>query len=136
VAEPFQFDLVAPERLLMSENVEQVVVPGADGYFTVLKGHSPFMSTLKPGVVDVTRAGGEVMRIFVRAGFADVNPAGLTILAEEAIPVADVDAEALAQNVRNAEEDVADAKDPATKAAAETRLHQLKEVQAALAPSR
>jgi F-type H+-transporting ATPase subunit epsilon len=136
VAEPFQFDLVAPERLLLSENVEQVVVPGADGYFTVLKGHAPFMSTLKPGVVDVTRASGEVTRIFVRAGFADVNPAGLTILAEEAIPVADVDAQALAQNVRNAEEDVADAKDPATKAAAETRLQQLREVQAALAPSR
>ena len=132
MAEPFQFDLVAPERLLMSEPVDQVVVPGADGYFTVLKGHSPFMSSMKPGVVDVTRSSGEVMRIFVRGGFADVNPAGLTILAEEAIPVADVDAAALAQDVKNAEEDVADAKDAATKAAAETRLQQLKDVQTAL----
>jgi F-type H+-transporting ATPase subunit epsilon len=136
MAEPFQFDLVAPERLLMSESVEQVVIPGADGYFTVLKGHSPFMSSLKPGVLDVTRAGGEVMRIFVRAGFADVNPTGLTILAEEAIPVADVDPAELAQSVKNAEEDFADAKDPAAKAAAETRLQQLREVQTALSPSR
>ena len=132
MADPFQFDLVAPERLLMSGPVDQVVVPGADGYFTVLKGHSPFMSSLKPGVVDVTRTGGEVTRIFVRAGFADVNPSGLTILAEEAVPVADVDPAALAQAVKDAEEDVADAKDPATKSAAETRLQQLKDVQAAL----
>ena len=131
MAEPFQFDLVAPERLLMSEPVEQVVVPGGDGYFTVLKGHSPFMSTLRPGVVDIVR-GGETIRIFVRGGFADVNPAGLTILAEQAIPIADVDAGKLAQDVTNAEEDVADAKDPALKALAETRLQQLKEVQAVL----
>ena len=56
MAEPFQFELVSPERLLMSEPVDQVVVPGSEGYFTVLKGHAPFMSTLRPGVVDVTAA--------------------------------------------------------------------------------
>lgn len=132
MAEPFQFELVSPERLLMSEPVEQVVVPGAEGYFTVLKGHAPFMSTMKPGVVDVIN-GSETFRIFVRGGFAEVNPDGLTVLAEEAIPLADVDPEMLAQQVRNAEEDVADAKDGAVRDAAETRLQQLKEVQAALA---
>lgn len=132
MAEPFQFELVSPERLLMSEPVDQVVVPGAEGYFTVLKGHAPFMSTMKPGVVDVIN-GGETFRIFVRGGFAEVNPDGLTVLAEEAIPLADVDPEMLAQQVRNAEEDVADAKDGAVRDAAETRLQQLKEVQAALA---
>ena len=132
MAEPFQFELVSPERLLMSEPVDQVVVPGAEGYFTVLKGHAPFMSTMKPGVVDVIN-GSETFRIFVRGGFAEVNPDGLTVLAEEAIPLADVDPEMLAQQVRNAEEDVADAKDGAVRDAAETRLQQLKEVQAALA---
>jgi F-type H+-transporting ATPase subunit epsilon len=132
VAEPFQFDLVAPEKLLLSEQVEQVVVPGSDGYFTMLKGHAPFMSSVKPGVVDITRAGGEVLRIFVRGGFADVSPTGLTILAEQAIPVAEVNAQALAQDIKDAEEDLADAKDAATKAAAETKLQQLKEVQAVL----
>jgi F-type H+-transporting ATPase subunit epsilon len=131
MAEPFQFELVSPERELMSEPVDQVVVPGADGYFTVLKGHAPFMSTMKPGVVDVVN-GNDTLRIFVRGGFADVSPAGLTILAEQAIPLDEVDPEMLAQDIRNTEEDVADAKDGATRDAAETRLNQLREVQAAL----
>ncbi len=131
MADPFQFELVSPEQLLMSEPVEQVVVPGSEGYFTVLKGHAPFMSTLRPGVVEVTR-GGQSAGIFVRGGFADVSTGGLTILAEQAIPVADIDDAALAEVVRNAEEDVADAKDPTVKAEAELKLYQLKEVQAAL----
>jgi F-type H+-transporting ATPase subunit epsilon len=131
MADPFQFELVSPEQLLMSEEVEEVVVPGAEGYFTVMKGHAPYMSTMRPGVVDVTR-GGQTDRIFVRGGFADVSAAGLTILAEQAIPLAEVDPEALAQDVRAAEEDVADAKDGASRDAAQLRLHQLKEVQTAL----
>ena len=133
MADPFQFDLVSPEKLLLSERVAQVVVPGSDGYFTVLIGHAPFMSSIKPGVVEITRVGGEVLRVFVRGGFADVCPNGLTILAEQAIPVAEVDAAVLAQDIKDAEEDLADAKDAATKAAAETKLQQLKEVQASLA---
>jgi F-type H+-transporting ATPase subunit epsilon len=131
MAEPFQFELVSPEQLLVSEPVDQVVVPGSEGYFTVLKGHAPFMSTLRPGVLDVTR-GAETERIFIRGGFADVNSAGLTILAEQAIPLAEVDAAMLAEQVREAEEDVADAKDGAARDAAELFLHQLKEVQSAL----
>jgi F-type H+-transporting ATPase subunit epsilon len=131
MAEPFQFELVSPERLLMSEPVDQVVVPGSEGYFTVLKGHAPFMSTLRPGVVDVI-TGNSTLRIFVRGGFADVNPAGLIILAEQAIPLDEVDPAMLAQQVQNAEEDVADAKDGAVRDAAALRLHQLREVQAAL----
>jgi F-type H+-transporting ATPase subunit epsilon len=122
---------VSPERLLMSEPVEQVVVPGAEGYFTVLKGHAPFMSTLRPGVIEVSRTG-QTDRIFVRGGFADVNVGGLTILAEQAIPLAEVDPAMLAQDVRDAEEDVADAKDPAVRATAELKLYQLKEVQTAI----
>ena len=131
MADPFQFELVSPERLLMSEPVEQVVVPGSEGYFTVLKGHAAFMSTLRPGVVDIIRGSGP-MRVFVRGGFADANANGLTILAEMAIPVADIDAAQLAQEVKNAEEDFADAKDGQTRDAAETRLAQLREVQSAL----
>lgn len=131
MADPFQFELVSPERLLMSEQVEQVVVPGSEGYFTVLKGHAPFMSTMRPGVVEVSRAGA-TDRIFVRGGFADANAGGLTILAEQAIPLAEVDSAMLAQELKNAEEDVADAKEPAAKAAAELRLNQLKEVATAI----
>lgn len=131
MADPFQFELVSPERLLMSEPVDQVVVPGSEGQFTVMKGHAPFMTTLRPGVIDIVR-GGNTMRVFVRGGFADANADGLTILAELAIPVADIDAAQLAREVKNAEEDVADARDGATRDAAEERLHQLKEVQASL----
>ncbi len=133
MAEPFQFDLVSPERLLMSEPVEQVVVPGSEGYFTVFKDHAPFMSTLKPGVIEVSR-GGANERIFVRGGFADVSSEGLTILAEQAIPLNEVDPAMLAQEVKNAEEDVADAKDAEARAVAELRLHQLREVQTSLSP--
>jgi F-type H+-transporting ATPase subunit epsilon len=135
MADPFQFELVSPEQLLMSEPVDQVVVPGSEGYFTVLKGHAPFMSTLKPGVIEVAH-GGKTDRIFVRGGFADVNVGGLTILAEQAIPLAEVDPEMLAQDVRDAEEDVADAKDPAIRATAELKLYQLREVQTAIAAGR
>ena len=134
MADPFQFELVSPERLLLSGMVEEVVVPGSEGYFTVLKGHAPFMSTMKPGVVEVKRSEGD-LRIFVRGGFADVNGVGLTILAEQAIMVADVDAAMLAEDIRNAEEDVTDAKDGATRDAAQLRLYQLKEVQTALTRS-
>jgi F-type H+-transporting ATPase subunit epsilon len=131
MADPFQFELVSPERLLMSEPVDQVVVPGSEGQFTVMKGHAPFMTTLRPGVIDIVR-GGSTTRIFVRGGFADANAGGLTVLAEMAVPVSEIDPSQLAQEVRNAEEDVADAKDGATRDAAEHRLHQLKEVQASL----
>jgi F-type H+-transporting ATPase subunit epsilon len=133
MAESFQFELVSPERLLMSEPVDRVVVASGEGYFTVLKGHAPFMSTLKPGVIEVTRADTSAPeRIYVRGGFADVSSDSLTILAEEAIPLAEVDAEALAQEVSDCEEDVADAGDAEAKALAEMKLHQLREVQTAI----
>jgi F-type H+-transporting ATPase subunit epsilon len=89
------------------------------------------MSTMRPGVLEVAQGGGTV-RIFVRGGFADVSTGGLTVLAEQAIPLDNLDDAVLAQEVRNAEEDVADAKDGEVKAAAELKLYQLKEVQAAL----
>jgi F-type H+-transporting ATPase subunit epsilon len=133
MADPFQFDLVSPERLIFSEPVAQVVVPGSEGQFTVLKGHAPLMTTLRPGVVEVTQESGAQTRIFVRGGFADTNPSGLTILAEQAIPLEELDPAMLAQEVKNAEEDLADAKEGAAKDAAAHRLQQLREVQTALA---
>jgi F-type H+-transporting ATPase subunit epsilon len=133
MADPFQFDLVSPERLLMSEKVTQVVVPGSEGQFTVLIGHAPVMTTLRPGVVDVTLASGKHDRIFVRGGFADVNAGGLTVLAEQAIPLGDLDPETIAKEIRDAEEDVADAKDETAKANAALKVSQLREVQVELA---
>jgi F-type H+-transporting ATPase subunit epsilon len=130
MAESFQFDLVSPEKLLMSDPVEQVTVPGADGQFTVLKGHAPFLSTLKPGVLDIIASDGSSQRIYVRGGFADVNASGLTVLAEQAMPMEEVNAELIAQQISDAEEDLADAGDDAAKrAVAQKQLDDLKDIQ-------
>lgn len=132
MADPFPFELVSPERLLLSESVVSVVVPGTDGEFTVLKDHAPFMATIKPGCVVVTQVGGGVQKFFVRGGFADVNGAGLTILAEQAIPLESLDPDAFALEIRNAEEDVADARDDAHRIVAQTKLQQLQDIREAL----
>ena len=132
MADGFTFELVSPERLLLSEQAQQVVVPGSDGYFTVMADHAPVMSTIKPGVVEATLSSGEKKRIFVRGGFADVSLSGFTLLAEQAIPIEELDADALAQEITDAQEDVADAKSDDKKLAAQTKLDQLNELKAAL----
>lgn len=126
------FELVSPERLLLSEEVQEVSVPGTEGTFTVLPNHAPVLSTVKPGVVEVLRADGSRDRIFVRGGFAEVNPRGLTVLAEMAIPLAELSPEVLARQVKNAEEDVADAGDDEKRRRAEETLEHLKALQGAL----
>lgn len=128
MAEAFKFELVSPARLVLSEEASQVVVPGLDGDFTMLKGHSPFMTTVRPGVVEVTSASGKTSKIFVRGGFADASPAGLTILAEQAIPVEELKADVIAKEIKDAEEDVADAKTAEAKRVAQEKLDQLKAV--------
>ncbi|NWG46047.1 MAG: F0F1 ATP synthase subunit epsilon [Alphaproteobacteria bacterium] len=125
MAEKLQFDLVTPERLVLSEAVDLVSVPGAEGDFGVLAGHAPFMTTIRPGLIDVV-SGGSHRKIFVYGGFADVSPAGLTILAEEAIAEADLDPAALDRAIREGEEDLALARDDAARAAAEGRLAHLR----------
>jgi len=102
----FHFELVSPERLLFSGNVEAVVVPGAEGEFTVLDNHAPVMSVLKPGIVQIGESANKTSRLFVRGGFADVSDKGLTILAEQALPLAELDAAALDAQLKAAEEDV------------------------------
>ena len=89
MAEGTKLEIVSPERLLLSEAVRSVTVPGADGYFTVLGDHAPLMTTLKPGFVTAVDTAGASHVIFVRGGFADVSPEGLTILADEAKPAAE-----------------------------------------------
>lgn len=132
MADLLKFELVSPERLLSSGDVQQVVVPGTEGEFTVLVNHAPVLSTLKPGVVTVTDESGSEERIFVRGGFAEVNPAGLTILAEEAIATSELSADNLAQKVKDAQEDVDDATDAEKKRRAQETLDHLKELQSAL----
>ena len=132
MADKLSFDLVAPERRLLSEQVDMVVVPGSEGDFGVLAGHAPVMATLRPGVLDITGAPQGEQRIFVRGGFAEVTAEGLTVLAEHAVPLADLDASALDQEIKNAQEDVADAKDDTKRARAQESLDHLRELKNAL----
>lgn len=132
MAESFQFELVSPERLLVSEAVTAVIAPGTEGYMTIMARHAPLMTTLKPGVVVVTTAGGTDRRFYVRGGFADVSNEAMILLAEEAMPVEEMNAADLDRQIGNAEEDVADARTPEAKAKAERDLALLKDARAAL----
>ncbi len=128
----FHFELVSPEQLLFSGEVESVVVPGTEGQITVLKEHAPVMTTLKPGVVEVSENATTKRRMFVRGGFADIAPTGLTVLAEQAVAIEELDAARLAAEIQNAEEDVNDASDGEGKRAASEKLDQLRELKVAL----
>jgi F-type H+-transporting ATPase subunit epsilon len=131
MADKIHFDLVSPERLLLSEDVDMVTLPGTEGYFGVLAGHAPVISSLRPGVIEVT--GGETpgLRLFIRGGFAEVDGTKVTVLAEDAIPMADFNLAALDQRVADAEEDLAAAKTDAERARAAEQLDHLRELRAA-----
>ena len=131
MADKLHFNLVSPERQLMSADVDQVDIPGTEGWMGVLPNHAPLMTTLAPGMVRI-KNGAEESRIFVRGGFAEISPSGLTLLAEEAMPAAELNAAAIAQRIKNAEEDVADADNDEKKLNAQQGLDRLKELQAAL----
>jgi F-type H+-transporting ATPase subunit epsilon len=130
--DPFKFELVSPERLLVSAEVEQVLVPGSEGEMTVLAYHAPLLTTLRPGLLDIGFPGGEHQRFFIRGGFAEVSPAGLTVLAETAIDLAELQSGQIAQAIKDAEEDVADATEDMVRDRAQTKLDQLRQVQTAL----
>ncbi len=102
MADKLHFSLVSPARELFSGEVDHVIAPGSDGEFGVLVNHAPFMTTLKNGVVRVEDGGETTMRLFVRGGFADVTPAGLTILAEEAVNMDSVSAESVQKDLDEA----------------------------------
>jgi len=126
------FDLVSPERLLLSDAAEMVTIPGTEGYMGVMAGHSPVISTLRPGTITVQGAAAGDTRFFIRGGFAEVTAGKLTVLAEEAIPLAEVNVAMLDQRIRDTEEDVAAAKSDADKARAIEALDDLRQVRAAL----
>ncbi|PYE32936.1 ATP synthase F1 subcomplex epsilon subunit [Rhizobium sp. PP-F2F-G38] len=87
----FKLELVSPERLLLSEQVSEVVIPATEGEMTVMANHAPTMTTIKPGVITVKTASGETNRYVVFGGFADILPTGCTVLAESAVPVSEFD---------------------------------------------
>src|SRR5713226_2312419 len=97
----FHFDLVSPEELLFSGEVEHVVVPGTEGEFGVLAGHAPLVAMLKPGILKIL--GANELRILVVGGFAEVSPEGLTVLADRAVPVEEIDPAVIAGEISDAE---------------------------------
>jgi F-type H+-transporting ATPase subunit epsilon len=130
--DPMKFDLVSPERQLLSAEVEYVVVPGTEGEMTVMAHHAPVMTALKAGLVKVRLANGQDDGYVVFGGFADITPQGCTLLAEEAVRVADLDAADLDRKIADAREDVADAKDDLTRARAAEELEHLVTLKSAL----
>jgi len=127
----FHFELVSPEKLLFSGEVSQVDVPGEEGEFGVFAGHAPYIATLKPGVLKIYGEGAP-QSIVVRGGFAEVNPEGLIVLAEQAVPTEGLDPGVITQAIKDAEEDIADAKDEPTRDKARERLEQLNRLKSAL----
>ena len=107
--EMLKFELVSPTRLVKSELVEMVVVPCTEGDIGVLAGHSPLIATVRPGVIDIHEGGRVTESIFVAGGFAEVGPEGCTVLAEEAVAVADIQRAAVDARKAKAKEALADA---------------------------
>ena len=118
MAEGLKIEIVSPERLLVSQTVESVTVPGTEGYFTVMADHAPFMTTLRSGFITVT-TDNKAEIFFVRGGFADVSPTGLTILAEESVPFSEFDHSDLQAQIKAAEEELARADTPDDKSYAQ-----------------
>ncbi len=111
MADKLQFELVSPEKLLLSEAVGMVVVPGVEGNFGVLPGHALFISTVRPGVIDVYEDKTVSERIFVSGGFAEVTPERCTVLADEAVPVSSLDRGAVETQSKTLESSIAGLKD-------------------------
>lgn len=135
MADRIQFELVSPARLLTSMEVDMIVVPGTEGDFAVLPGHMPVVSTLRPGAVDVYVGNTDKPseRFFVAGGFAEVALDTFTVLAETAIPMADLDRSDLEQEISNTREDIEDARSDEDRQASEERLSQLEDMLNSLA---
>ena len=124
------FDLVSPERLLLSTEADMVTVPGTEGYMGVMAGHAPLVSTLRAGMIDV-QTDGKDDRYFIRGGFAEIGPAKITVLAEEAVPMTELDLEVLDQRILHAQDDEIAAKTDKDRQAAGQMVDDLKLVRAA-----
>jgi F-type H+-transporting ATPase subunit epsilon len=131
VVDKIAFDLVSPERLLLSEHADMVTVPGTDGYMGVIRGHMPLISTLRAGMIEVQGSANADGKYFIRGGFAEVNPDKIIVLAEEAIPMTDMDIAVIDQRIKDVEEDLIAAKTDAERARINDRLHDLRLVRAA-----
>lgn len=122
MSEKVEFELVSPERLLVSEAVEMVVVPGTEGDFGVLAGHSATVSSIRPGVLAVFENGAVTSRVFISGGFAEVTPERCTVLADEATVLDDLDRAEIEKSLADLRDDVDAGRDDAEKEMAEKAL--------------
>jgi F-type H+-transporting ATPase subunit epsilon len=128
------FELVSPERLLLSGEADMVALPGSEGDMGILPGHAPLITSLRPGVIEVDgMAEADERRIFIAGGFAEVAGDRLTVLAEEAMPVSQLNRSDIEQRIKNAQEDVEDAKDDDSRRRAQQRLDHLRDLLSAVA---
>ncbi|MGP8233703.1 MAG: F0F1 ATP synthase subunit epsilon [Methylovirgula sp.] len=128
----FPFELVSPEKLVFSGEVEAVVVPGVDGEFTVLKDHAPTLASLKPGIIEFDQSPTQKTRLFIRGGFAQIAPDGLTVLAEQTFALEELDAAKIDADIKDADDDIAAATSDEARRVATEKRDQLNELKAAL----
>ncbi|MBX2805567.1 MAG: ATP synthase F1 subunit epsilon [Hyphomicrobiales bacterium] len=126
MAKTFKFSLVSPEKVLVSADVEEVIVPGSEGDFTVLPLHAPFISTLRPGILRIPGLDGDQSEVYIRGGLAEVNGESLTVLAEKAVALPDFKSGILSDEIKALEEDQATAIGEDAKIKTAERLQQLR----------
>jgi F-type H+-transporting ATPase subunit epsilon len=126
MAGTFKFELVTPERMVLSQEASEVVVPGVEGEFTVFPNHAPVISALRPGVVSATLGDARKLSVFVKGGFAEVDPDGLTVLAERALEVDAMSAADIAAELEKGEAELAAATTDAGRLAAASAVETLK----------
>jgi len=124
------FDLVSPERLLLSQAVDMVTIPGSEGYMGVVAGHMPLVSTLRAGMINMLNDGTET-RFFILGGFAEINASKVIVLAEDAAPMTEMDLAVLDQRIKDAQEDEIAAQTDAERLKAAQRVDDLRLVRAA-----
>jgi F-type H+-transporting ATPase subunit epsilon len=133
-----EFELVTPERLLLSEMVEMVVVPGTEGNFGVLPGHAPLISTIRPGMIQIYEGQTVRRQIFIVSGIAEVTPERCTVLADEAVSLDTLDRDSIETDLRDVEGNLPSLREQVARAADTDRerllieLHRLEREQAVL----
>ncbi|MGF0539605.1 F0F1 ATP synthase subunit epsilon [Agrobacterium sp. ES01] len=135
MADSFDFELVSPERLLVSEKVTEVVIPATEGEMTVMANHAPTMTTIKPGVVTVKAASGQSTKYVVFGGFADVVPSGCTLLAESAVAMSDLNRDTLLKRIEEARAELENAESHEHKSRIEQYLMELTHLNGVVMPA-
>jgi F-type H+-transporting ATPase subunit epsilon len=128
MADKVTFELVSPDRLLMSVEADAVAMPGMEGDFGVLPGHAPVISALRAGIIEVEGAADSPDRIYIAGGFAEISADRLVVLAEEAVVVSDMDRANLEQRIQEANEELAAAEDGEPRRLTEGKIAVLQEM--------